>query len=136
MASRISPAIVAAISTIAASSALMAWPPTLAAGVMMLTCLSVAVFFYNLVWLYGKIDHIIGGMPKVSFLYLSAFVFLLSGYGCVAAWFLSRKGWLGLLGGFLIVVGILLAQGSNALLLEYIVYGRRWRLAKPSSGSG
>lgn len=133
---RIYPSILVASATTGASVLLMTWRPTLGLGVALMSCLSIAVFFYNLVWQYRKVDRLIGGKPEALCLYWSAFALLLSGYLSVATWFFSREGWAGLVGGFLIVIGILLAQGSNALLLDHFIHGRRWRLAEPLGSGG
>jgi len=135
MRSRIYPSILATFASIGISVLFMAWRPTLGLGVVLMSGLSIAVFFYNLIWQYGKVHRVIGALPEASYLYAFAFAFLLAGYGCVAISFLSREGGVGVMGGFLIVLGILFAQGSNALLLDHFIYGRRWRLAE-SPGSG
>jgi hypothetical protein len=98
-------------------------------GMVILTFLSISVFFYNLVWQFSRIDSVTGGTPRVSKLYPLAFAVLLCGHIAVMESFLRDEPILSLLGGFLIVGGILIAQASNALLLNHIAKGRRWKLA-------
>ena len=122
------PSILACTTAISVGVVLLTLPSFTGFGVGLLTCLSVAVFFYNLVWQYGRIDSITGGTARVSQLYALSFVILLYGYLGVAGSFLLNQPLLSLLGGFSIVGGILVAQSSNALLLNQIVKGRRWKL--------
>ncbi len=121
---------------LAISIALASRTTTLGLAVVVLSVLSIGVFFYNLIWQYRRIDRLMGGMPEASILYTFAFALLLPGYACVAISFLVKANGVGLLGAFLIVLGILFAQGSNALLLDHFIYGRRWRLAEPPSSVG
>lgn len=130
------PSILATVVTIVAGAVLLAFPHTASFGVAVLACLSIAVFFYNLIWQYGRIDAVLGGVPKISHLYSSAFILLLYGYIAVAGWFLLEEAWLGVMGGYSIVAGILLAQWSNTLLLDNFVNGRRWRLAESAGSRG
>lgn len=115
---------------------LLAFPHTSVISVTLLAILSVTVFFYNLIWQFGRIDEITGGMPRVSLLYSLAFLLLLAGYAFAAGSFILLEPDLALLGGFLIVGGIILAQFSNALLLQHIFTGRRWRLVQSSGHRG
>jgi len=129
------PSVTVVMAAIGVSVLFMANETTLSLGVIMISCASIAVFFYNLVWQYGRIGRVIGRVTGASYLYASAFVLVLSGYLCVTAWFLSKEGWAGLLGALLILTGILVAQASNALLLDWFIYGRRWELVEPSGSS-
>jgi len=111
-----------------------AWRQTAIIGVSLLAALSITVFFCNLIWQYGKIDSITGGIPRALAAYYMAFTLLLAGYVLAVASFATRIPILTLLSGFSIVAGIILAQFSNMIVLQHISTGRRWRLAQSSGG--
>ena len=97
-------------------------------GVALLTCSSVLVFFYNLVYQVKRIERVTGGICKILKFYSASFALLSAGYVLVGFSFISKRLDHGVVGGFLIVSGILAAQFTNNMLLDFILKGRRWSL--------
>ncbi len=101
-------------------------------GALLLAAVSIIAFFYNMVYQYVRIESVSGNMPR-SYLYALAFCVLASGYIAVVAYLILGNSWMVLLGGYCLILGLILAQFSNKLLLQHIVRGRRWILDRAGS---
>jgi len=114
--------------TLPVSAALVLSKSTEVFGVVLLTCSSVLVFFYNLVYQVKRVERVTGGISRILKFYSASFALLSAGYVLVGFSFISKSIEHGVVGGFLIVSGILSAQFTNNMLLDFILKGRRWSL--------
>ncbi len=128
---RVHSSIIATLAWMGLALALLFSRQTAPLGVILLSAVSAAVFFYNMIWQFGRVNVIIEAKARISRLYTTGFILLAGGYASVAACFVTANPSLAVLGGFLIVLGILCAQGANAFLLESFIYGKRWKFGQP-----
>ena len=107
--------------------AVLAWltghvRPHMATILLMCSGCIITNFFIS-VWLVRKNDSMVGGMPKATYPFLLAFVFLVLAYSCIAASYIVLDGssWLRTAGIASVLSGQILLYYANSQVHSAII---------------